>query len=86
MRYALGGCGGVQALSAANGWRLSAPLELPPGRGRLTLTVEEPATVPLGPDDPRELLLLLSGLRLGPPEGGRAVVAAPAAPSGRVPE
>jgi hypothetical protein len=82
VRYALGGCRGAQALSAANGWRLSAPLELPPGPSRLTLAVEEPMTFPLGPGDPRELMLLLSGLRLGPPlEDYRPGAAAPAAPS-----
>jgi hypothetical protein len=65
--WAVGDCRGTQALSAANGWRLSLPLELPPGRSRLALAVEEPATVPLAPNDSRDLLLLLAGFRLGPP-------------------
>jgi hypothetical protein len=82
VRFALGGRQGTQALSAANGWRLAVPLELPPGRSRLTLTVEEPLTVPLPGGDPRELLLLLGGPRLEPtPEAARPVAAAPAAPS-----
>jgi hypothetical protein len=82
VRYALGGRAGAQALSAANGWRLAAPLELPPGPSRLTLAVEEPMTAPLGPNDPRELMLLLGGPRLGPPpEDYRPGAAAPAAPS-----
>ncbi len=80
VRYALGSCRGAQALSAANGWRLSAPLELPPGPSRLTLSVEEPATVPLPAGDPRELLLLLGGPRLEPVPAACQPVAA-AAPS-----
>lgn len=80
--YALGDCRGEQALGAANGWHLSAPLTLPPGRSRLALSVQEPATVPLAPGDPRDLLLLLSNFRLGPaPEPYPPGAAAPAVPS-----
>jgi hypothetical protein len=80
--YALGECRGEQALGAANGWRLSAPLTLPPGRSRLALSVKEPATVPLAPNDSRDLLLLLTDFRLGPAPGhyppGAAAPAVPA--------
>jgi hypothetical protein len=80
--YALGECRGEQALGAANGWRLSAPLTLPPGRSRLALSVKEPATVPLAPNDPRDLLLLLTDFRLGPaPDNYSPGAAEPAVPS-----
>jgi hypothetical protein len=82
VRYAAGACQGVQAVGAANGWRLCAPLTLPPGRSRLALTVEEPATAPAGPNDPRDLLLQLYDLRLAPlPDGYPPGATAPAVPS-----
>ncbi len=69
VRYAFRGETGAQALGAT-GWRLAVPLELPPGRSRLTLSVVEPMTVRLPGGDPRELMLLLGGPRLEPcPEG-----------------
>ncbi len=86
VRYALGDCQGSQALSAANGWRLALPLELPPGRSRLTLSVEEPLTVPLPAGDPRELLLLLGGPRLEPTPKGYRPGAEPPAPSATMQE
>ncbi len=79
VRYAFAGRADAQALSPANHWQLAAPLELPPGRSRLTLVVEEPITAPLPAGDPRELMLLLGGPRLEPvPAACRPVAAAPA--------
>jgi hypothetical protein len=77
VRYALGDCRGARAVGGAAGWSLALPLELPPGRSRLSLAVEEPATASLGPNDPRDLLLLLTDFRLGPPPDNYRPGAAP---------
>jgi hypothetical protein len=81
VRYAAGDCRGARVVGAAEGWRLSLQLELPPGRSRLSLAVEGPAT-PAAPNDPRDLLLQLSAFRLAPlPDNYRPGAAAQAVPS-----
>src|SRR5262249_12549709 len=72
VRWACAGRAGEAVLSHANDWQLRVPLTVPPGRHVLTLAVGEPATVRAHPADPRDLLLLVTELRLETPAPSRA--------------